>query len=134
MIVYLIAAIAAIGALGGLYWKVDHNGLERGRQEVQVKWDAANAAAQQAAAADKARQDALRQAQDKKATEALSNEKKRTASLWTSLEAHIRAAGTSVQCPMPVSLLDDWNRANAGPKGVSPGTVPADRARPATPR
>lgn len=42
LLAYLIAGIALVGALGGLYWRVDHGGYERGKGEVQVAWDAAN--------------------------------------------------------------------------------------------
>lgn len=125
MIAYLIAGAVALAALGGLYWKVDHNGYERGSAEIKGQWDAANVAAQQKADADRARQEALRQAQDEEASRRLANEKKRATALWISLEAHIKAAGSAAQCPMPDGLRDAWNRANAGPEGERPRAVPA---------
>ena len=125
----LLAAAAVIGALGGLYWKIDHSAYQRGQAEVQVKWDADVAARQKEAEADRARQDALRQAQDKETSRRLTNERKRATTLQASLDAHIRAAGSSVRCPMPPGLLDVWNRAGAGPtgEGGSPGPVPPAR-------
>lgn len=132
LLIYGIVALGIVGSLAGIAWKLDHNGYERGVAEVQVKWDEANAAAKQAAEADRARQDALRQAKDEEASRRLADEKRRTATLWTSLEAHIKAAGTAAQCPMPDSLRDDWNSANAGPEGKGSGPVPA-AGRAATP-
>ena len=41
---YLGGAIALVGALYGLYATIDHRAYIRGQQEVQGRWDAANAA------------------------------------------------------------------------------------------
>ena len=116
LLAYGLIALAILGALGGIGYKLDHNGFERGKGEVQVAWDKANVAAQKLVDEDRARQDALRRAQDVQATRRLANEKKRTAGLVVSLEAHIRAAGQSAQCPMPQPLVEDWNKANKGGK------------------
>ena len=135
MIVYLIAAAVAITALAGAALTIEHRGAERGRAEVQVKWDADVAARQAEAEADRMRQDAIRAAQDQEATRRLANAKKRTTELTASLEAHIRAAGSAGRCPIPPSLLDDWNRASAGPtgQGERPGAVPPAGRAPAAP-
>ena len=45
-IVYLIAGIAFLAALGGLYYKVHHDGYEQGASEVRTAWQAANTAAE----------------------------------------------------------------------------------------
>ena len=123
LLLYGFLALGILGALGGIGYKV----REAGADSVRVEWAAANAAAQKKADDDRARQDALRQAQDKEATRRLANEKTRARTLMASLEAHIKASGAAAQCPVPDSLRDDWNRANAGPEGVSPGAVPRAR-------
>jgi len=120
LLLYAGAAIVILGMLGALGYKV----RESGKDAVRVEWQAANAKAAADAEADRQRQDALRQAQDKEATRRLADEKKRTATVMASLEAHIRVAGKSAQCPVPPSLLNDWNAANAGPEGAGTGTVP----------
>lgn len=121
LLLYAGAAIIILGMLGTAGYKI----RESGKDEVRVEWQAANAAAQKKADDDRARQDALRQAQDAEATRRLANEKKRSQTLMASLEAHIKASGTAAACPMPPLLLDDWNRANAGSQGDSPGAVPS---------
>lgn len=40
--VYLVAALAVIGALAGLYYTIDSHGYDRGSAAVQLKWDEAN--------------------------------------------------------------------------------------------
>ena len=132
MIAYLIAGAVAIAALGGLYWKVDHNGYQRGVSETKTQWDAAVQKGKDDAEAERVRQDALRQAQDAEHARRLANAQKRSQTLWTSLEAHIRAAGNAAKCPVPDSLRDAWNSANQGPEGERPGGVPAP-SRPAAP-
>ena len=134
LLAYGLMALAVIGAAAGFYGKIHHDGYVEGKGEVQQAWDSANAAAQKKAEADRLRQDALRQAQEQEATRRLADEKKRSAGLMASLEAHIRASGTAVQCPIPPSLFDDWNLSNAGPKGAGPGTVPATGPKPTPPR
>jgi len=42
ILLYAVAALAVIGALGGLYYKVNNDGYQRGKGEVQTAWDAAN--------------------------------------------------------------------------------------------
>lgn len=120
MLLYGFMALAILGAVGGIGYKV----RESGKDSVRVEWAAANAKAQADAEADRKRQDDLRQAQDKEATRRLTNEKKRSGELMASLESHIRASGAAAQCAVPEQLRNDWNGANAGPQGVSPGTVP----------
>ena len=120
LLLYGVIALAILGTLGGIGYKI----REAGADSVRVEWAEANAAAQKQAEADRQRQDALRQAQDKEATRRLANEKKRSGVLMASLEAHIRVAGRSAQCPIPDSLRDDWNSSNAGPEGAGTGTVP----------
>lgn len=46
LLAYLIAGAALIGALGGLYWKVDSSGYARAEAELQPKIDACHAAVQ----------------------------------------------------------------------------------------
>jgi len=121
LLAYGLIALALIGALGGIGYKVRASGYDA----CKVEWQAADAAAQQKAEADRARVDALRAAQDREATRRLTDEKRRSGAIWASLEAHIRASGTAAQCPIPDSLRDDWNSANAGPQGERTGTVPA---------
>ena len=45
-LVYIIAGIAFLATLGGVYYKVHHDGYEEGVQEITAKWRAANAAAE----------------------------------------------------------------------------------------
>ncbi len=130
LLLYGFLALAILGALGGIGYKV----RESGKDSVRVEWAEANAAAQKKSEEERARQDALRQAQDREATRRLANEKRRASTLMVSLDAHIKAAGKSADCPMPVSLRDDWNSANAGPEGVSTGTVPPASRKPAPTR
>lgn len=132
LLLYGIVALGIIGSLGGIGWKVNHDGYVRGKAEIQQQWDAANVAAQQKAEADRKRQDDLRAAQDKEATRRLANAKQTNQRLMASLEAHIRAAGTSVACAMPPDLLRDWNAANSGGEGERPGAVPATGRTPTT--
>ena len=127
LLLYGFVALAILGALGGIGYKV----REAGADSVRVEWAEANTAAQKKVEAERMRQDALRAAQDKEATRRLADAKRRSAALLTSLEAHIRASGAAAQCPMPPVLLYDWNAANAGPEGVSPGTVPPAGRKPA---
>lgn len=119
-LLYGAMALAILGAVGGIGYKV----RESGKDSVRVEWKAANEKATLQAEADRQRQDALRQAQDAEVTRRLSNEKKRTAGLMVSLEAHIKASGAAANCPLTPGLQDAWNRANAGPEGSSPGTMP----------
>ena len=130
LLLYGVIALAILGTLGGIGYKVRQSGYDA----CKVEWAEASAAAQKEIEADRKRQDDLRQEQDKLASRRLADEKKRTQTLWTSLEAHIRVAGKYANCPIPDSLRDDWNRANAGPKGLSPGTVPTEGRSPTTPR
>jgi len=123
-------ALAILGTLGGIGWKVRSAGYDA----CKVEWQQANAAAQQKAEAERVRQEAARATQEKEAIRRLSNEKKRSGALMASLEAHIKAAGPAAQCPVPVGMLDAWNAANAGPQGVSPGTVPPASRPPTLPR
>lgn len=130
LLLYAGAAIIILGMLGGIGYKV----RESGADSVRVEWAAANVAAQKKAEEDRARQDALRVEQDKQATRRLADEKKRTAGLMVSLEAHIKASGAATACPIPSLLVDDWNAANAGPKGVGPGAMPTVSPKPAPAR
>lgn len=129
-----LTALAIIGSLAGLYGTIHHSGVAEGRAEVEKRWEAQNAKNREIVLADRTRQESLRQATDATATRRLADERKRTSTLMVSLEAHIKAAGTSAQSPMPASLRDDWNLANAGPKGVGPGTVPPVGPKPAPAR
>lgn len=47
ILLYAVAAIALVGAVGGLYYKVNHDGYERGKGEIKQQWDAANLEARQ---------------------------------------------------------------------------------------
>lgn len=42
---YAVLALAIVGTLGGIAYKLDHNGFVRGKAEIQQAWDAANAEA-----------------------------------------------------------------------------------------
>ena len=131
LLIYGLIALGIIASLGGIGWKIDHNGYVRGAGEEHQKWQAATDKAKAAAEADRVRQDALRQAQDAQTTRRLTDEKKRSQTLMASLEAHIRASGAAAACPLPDSLRDDWNRANSGPEGAGTGTVPPAGGKPA---
>ena len=128
LIVYAVIFLAVAGVIGGAYKTVK----DSGREEVRLEWQEANAAAQKKADADRKAQEAAREAQDKETSRRLANAKKRSQDLLVSLEAHIKASGTAAACPMPVSLRDDWNRANNPGEGVSPPTMPP-ASRPTTP-
>ena len=65
-LVYLIAGIAFLAALGGLYYKVHHDGYEQGIAEIQGKWDEAN---KKATAEEAARQAAAKLVADTSAAE-----------------------------------------------------------------
>ena len=119
---YIIAGIVFIGALVGGYVKIHHDGYAQGTAETQSKWDAANVEAQKKIDAERAKEVALRESQAKEATKRLADEKKRNVILMASLEAHIKASGVAVQCPLPPSLLNDWNNGNAGSEGENKGT------------
>ena len=127
LLLYGFLALAILGTLGGIGYKV----RESGKDAIRVEWQQANAAAQQKAETERQRQDALRAAQDREATRRLANEKNRSRSLMVSLEAHIKAAGKSADCKLTDGLRDSWNASNAGPEGVSAGTVPPTSGKPA---
>ena len=132
---YIIAGIVFIGAAAGFYGKIHHDGYVEGKGEVKQAWDAANVEAQKKIDQERAKEVALRESQAKEATKRLADEKKRNVILMASLEAHIKASGVAVQCPLPPSLLNDWNNGNAGPEGKDPGTgtmPPASRKVTAT--
>ena len=121
LIAYGLIALAILGALGGIGYKV----RESGKDAVRVEWAEANAAAQQAAEADRQRQDAIRASKDKEATRRLANARKSNQQLLSSLDAHIRAANLPRDCRLPQQLWDDANSALAGAEGERPGTVPS---------
>ena len=130
LLMYGVIALAVIGSLSGLYYKVNHDGYERGiaaaRQECQVEADKAKAIAD----ADRKRQEAARDAQAKDQSRRLADAQKRTQALQSRLEANIAAAGDSVKCSLTPSLFDDWNAANRGPTPESP----APRVLPPAPK
>ena len=121
LLAYGLVALALIGALSGLGYKI----RESGKDAVRIEWQAANAAAQKKAEDDRQRQDAIRAAQDKQATRRLNDARKSNATLLTALDAHIRAAGLPRDCRLPQQLWDDANSALAGAEGERPGTVPS---------
>ena len=59
LLAYGLIALAVIGSLAGLYWKIYSSGFDNGKAEVQTAWDAANEAARarEAAASAKAASD-----------------------------------------------------------------------------
>jgi hypothetical protein len=119
LLVYGMVALAILGTLGGIGYKI----RESGADAVRLEWSEANAKAKAEAEAERLRQDALREKQEKAYIGRLANEKKRSGELMASLEAHIKAAGPAAQCALPASLLDDWNTANRA-QGPGPGGVP----------
>ena len=121
LLLYGFVALAILGALGGLGYKV----REAGADSVRVEWAAANEKAKQEADAERQRQEAVRATQDKQATKRLADARKSNAALFQSLEAHIRVARLPADCKLPPSLLGDVNAALAGSQGVGPGTVPS---------
>lgn len=123
LVVYALLALAVLGTLSGIAYKLNHDGYLRGKAEVKAEWDQANAAAQKLADADRERLDALRQAQDQGHIRRLANEKKRATAIWSSLEAHIKVAGLRNDCRVTPELLNDANSALSGVQGVSPGGV-----------
>ena len=126
LIAYGLIALALIGALSGVGYKI----RESGKDAVRVEWAADVAARKAEAEAERMRQDALRQAQDKQATRRLADARKSNAALLTSLDAHIRVARLPADCRITDLLLGDANRALAGDEGSGPGTVPSS-AKPA---
>ena len=126
-----MVALAVLGTLGGIAYKLDHNGYERGKGEVKQEWDAAVQKGVAAAEAERKRQEAARAAQDKEATRRLSDAQKRSRTLMVSLEAHIKASGAAAQCPVPASLRDAWNASHQAGEGVSPAAVPPASRKPA---
>ena len=66
LIAYGVIALAIIGSLGGLYYKVNQDGVVAGRAEVQAKWDDANKKARAAEAAASAKAAADLEAERKK--------------------------------------------------------------------
>lgn len=130
LIAYGLIALAILGAIGTGVYKVK----EWGADGVRLEWKAANEKAAKEAEAERARQDALRQAQDKEVTRRLTDAKRRNTGLMASLEAHIRASGTAAQCPLSPGLHDIWNRANQGPQSDSPGAVHDGSRKPAPSR
>jgi hypothetical protein len=120
MLAYLIAGIAALGLLAGVGYKVRQTGYE----SCKMEWAESDKKIQADVEAEKARLEALRAKQDQQATKRLSDARKQSAALYASLEAHIKASGAAANCPLPSSLLDDWNKANQG-KGT--GAMPPAR-------
>ena len=59
LLAYGLIALAVIGSLAGLYWKIYSSGFDNGKAEVQSAWNAANEAARarEAAASAKAAAD-----------------------------------------------------------------------------
>ena len=59
IIVYALLALAIVGTIGGIYWRIDSAAFARGSQEVKAEWTAANEAARarEAAASAKAAAD-----------------------------------------------------------------------------
>ena len=55
LIVYALLALAIIGTLGGIYWRIDSAAFARGKGEVKAEWDAANEAARAREAASSAK-------------------------------------------------------------------------------
>lgn len=127
LLAYGIMGIMILGMLGGIVYKIRQGGAD----SVRAEWAEANAVAQQKADAERKRQEAVREAQDKEATRRLADAQKRSKTLMASLEAHIKASGTAAKCPVPPVLLDHWNAGNSG-KGLGTGTVPP-ASPPATP-
>lgn len=119
MIAYLLAGVAILAMVSGLAYKT----YEAGADKVRTEWAEATLKAKSEAEAERARQEAVRTTQDREATRRLADARKRNQQLLSSLEAHIRASGTALDCPMPAGVFDAWNRANAGPQGLSTGTV-----------
>lgn len=120
LLAYGLVALGVLGMLGGIGYKI----RESGKDAVRLEWSVANDKAKAQAEAERARQDAVREAQDKQATKRLADEKKRTAGLMVSLDAHIKASGLRADCRIPDILLLDVNTAIGGPKGVGPSAVP----------
>ena len=126
MIAYLIAGVAALAMISGLAYKT----YEAGADKVRTEWAEATLKAKSEAEAERQRQDALRQQQDKQVTRRLSDEKKRSQTLMASLEAHIKAARLPAECRLTPELLGDANAALAGSQGERPGTVPRQPTAP----
>jgi hypothetical protein len=134
ILAYGLLALAIIGSAAGFYAKISHDGYERGEAHITELWEAQNAKAREIVLADRKRQEAVRDAADKKQTGRLANEKKRTGELMASLEAHIKATGAFAGCRISPELLNDTNNAITGGKGISPGTVPSGPKPPAPAR
>jgi hypothetical protein len=116
-LIYLIAAGVAVAALAGLYWKVSHDGYERGKAEVTSQWQAANAKAEQAEAA---RQSARRsEAQAAAASAARSSAVARDyEARWRAATAKLARSGTLATCAPAPSGLAETKTDGQKPPGV----------------
>ena len=121
LIAYGLIALALIGALGGLGYKI----RESGKDAARIEWAQDVAARKAEAEAERARQDALRATQDKQATRILADARKSNAALLQSLDAHIRVARLPADCKLTPELFADVNRALAGSESAGPGAVPS---------
>ena len=112
-------------------------GYRLGGDSVRIEWESATIKAKDEAELARQRTaDTARKLSGNLQT-ALGKEKRLNRDLSTSLQAHIRAIpAPPAGCPDPVltpSLLDDWNRANAGPDSPAAGGLPATGGTAAAP-
>ena len=139
---YLIAGIAFLGALAGLYGKVHHDGYAEGVQEITAKWQAADKAAAEREA--KRMADADMTAKTSAGLLAAAQQKADSAEAKWNLERKRHANNTLAGCaPAPVAnstdkpgpptlrfsaaFLRDWNAGWTGDSGepIYPDSPPA---------
>lgn len=121
--------LAVLGAIGTGVYKVKQWGYGEAKAECVAEDEKRAAAAE----AERKRQDALREAQDKQATKRLADARKSNQALLTSLDAHIRVAKLRADCRIPPELQSDANNALSGGKGFGPDPVPGKPKPPAAP-
>lgn len=110
LILYAVAALAVIGALGGLYYKVSNDGYQRGKGEIQGRWDEANRQAEEAAAKVRA----TREAEAKKASVALQQSERKASDYeqkWR--ESARKASGSTLAVCAPTTIPQPGNAPSA---------------------
>ena len=122
LLAYGLIALAILGSLGGLYYKVNHDGVVAGRAEVQAKWDTANAEARAAEAARSAKAAADLEAERKKRKVVV---KERT--VFVDREIEKLVASASCLSPDGVRTLNSAIDGKSAPRAVPDRPMPATR-------
>ena len=124
LLLYGIVALAILGTLSGIAYKVRESGYEA----CKVEWQAANAEATAAAELERKRQESVSRDQARTLEAKLAKQRRLNSDLANVVNQHIsRIPPPPAGCPVPAltpELLDDANRALAGPEGPTPGSLP----------